>query len=170
MKTATLKLYSLGYAELRTWLVAGAFIAGNILLPQLVHLLPQGGVTWLPIYLFTLLAAYKYGWKAGLLTALLSPVANHLLFGMPAAAVLPVILLKSTLLSFLAAYAARRTGKAALWSLATVVVGYQILGSLAEWAMVGNWSAALQDFRLGLPGMMLQIFGGWWILNHLLRK
>ena len=60
MKTATLKLYSLGYAELRTWLIAGAFIAGNILLPQLAHLLPQGGVTWLPIYLFTLVAAYKF--------------------------------------------------------------------------------------------------------------
>lgn len=170
MKTATLKLYSLGYAELRTWLIAGAFIAGNILFPQLAHLLPQGGVTWLPIYLFTLVAAYKYGWKAGLLTALLSPTLNHLLFGMPASAMLPAILIKSTLLVLLASYAAHRTGKASLVSLTAVVLGYQLLGSLAEWALVGHFATAMQDFRLGLPGMMLQIFGGWWILNRLLRK
>lgn len=67
-----LKLYSLEFRNSRTYLVAGIFILANIVLPQLFHLVPQGGITWLPIYFFTLVAAYKYGWKAGLLTALLS--------------------------------------------------------------------------------------------------
>lgn len=170
MKTSALKLYSPGFAEMRTWLVAALFVLANILLPQLIHLLPQGGVTWLPIYLFTLIAAYKYGWKAGLLTALLSPTINHLLFGMPAASLLPAILVKSTVLCFVAAYAARRWQKASLLLLLGVVVTYQIVGSLFEWAWTGNLHIALQDFRLGIPGMLLQIFGGWWFLNRLLRK
>lgn len=83
------------------------FVAGNILLPQLCHLVPLGGPTLLPIYFFTLIAAYKFGLRVGLLTAILSPVINHLLFGMPAAAVLPAILIKSGLLALATAAVAR---------------------------------------------------------------
>lgn len=81
------KLYSLPFGNVKTYLFALLFVAGNIALPQLCHLVPAGGPTLLPIYFFTLIAAYKYGFKVGLLTALLSPVINHLLFAMPAAAV-----------------------------------------------------------------------------------
>lgn len=92
METKTVKLYSLDYSNARTYLMAALFIAGNMALPQLFHLIPQGGITWLPIYFFTLIGAYKFGWKVGLLTAVLSPVINSLLFGMPLPAVLPAIL------------------------------------------------------------------------------
>ncbi len=170
MKTTTLKLYTLGYAEMRTWLITTLFVGGNLLLPQLAHLVPQGGATWLPIYLFTLIGAYKYGWKVGLLTALLSPLMNLLLFGMPAAEMLPTILVKSTLLALAAGYAARRFRRADLLILLGVVLTYQIAGSLFEWAWTGSLMVALQDFRLGLPGMLLQIFGGWAVLNYLLRQ
>ena len=80
------KLYSLPFGNVKTYLFVLLFVAGNIALPQLCHLVPAGGPTLLPIYFFTLIAAYKYGFKVGLLTALLSPVINHLLFAMPAAA------------------------------------------------------------------------------------
>ena len=82
----TVKLYTLGYSRVKTYVTALLFVAGNIVLPQLFHLVPQGGVTWLPIYFFTLVGAYKYGWKAGLLTAVLSPLLNSWWFGMPAPA------------------------------------------------------------------------------------
>ena len=84
MESTTVKLYSLRYNNAKTYLVASLFIIGNLLLPQLFHLMPQGGITWLPIYFFTLIGAYKYGWKVGLLTAILSPVINSLLFGFSA--------------------------------------------------------------------------------------
>lgn len=170
METTSLKLYSLNYGQIKTYQVAGLFLAGNIVLPQLAHLLPQGGITWLPIYFFTLVGAYKYGWKAGLLTALLSPLVNSVLFGMPAAAALPVILVKSVLLALAAGYAASRFRKATLWMLAAVVLGYQIAGSLFEWGYTGSLAAAVQDFRIGLPGMLLQLFGGWFVINRLIRK
>ena len=170
METTSLKLYSLNYGQIKTYQVAGLFLAGNIVLPQLAHLLPQGGIIWLPIYFFTLVGAYKYGWKAGLLTALLSPLVNSALFGMPAAAALPVILVKSVLLALAAGYAASRFRKATLWMLAAVVLGYQIAGSLFEWGYTGSLAAAVQDFRIGLPGMLLQLFGGWFVINRLIRK
>ena len=56
---------SLSAANVRTYLFAILFVAGNILLPQLCHLVPEGGKILLPIYFFTLIGAYKFGLKVG---------------------------------------------------------------------------------------------------------
>ena len=95
IQTTAVRLYTWGYAEAKTYLAALLFVLGNIVLPQLFHLVPQGGMTWLPIYFFTLVGAYKYGWRVGLLTAIFSPLVNSALFGMPPVGALPAILLKS---------------------------------------------------------------------------
>lgn len=163
----TVKLYSLQYSDIKTYLMALIFIAGNIILPQLCHLVPQGGITWLPIYFFTLIGAYKYGWKVGLLTAVLSPLANSAFFAMPAPAVLPAILLKSVSLALVAAFIAHKTNKVSILCMLAAVLAYQLFGTLGEWAMTGSLSAALQDFRLGIPGMLMQIFGGYLLLRKM---
>lgn len=167
MQNATTKFYSLDYTDVRTYLVSLLFVLGNMALPQLCHLIPQGGMIWLPIYFFTLIAAYKFGWKAGLLTAVLSPIINSLLFGMPMPAALPAILLKSVLLAVFAAMAAAHFQKATLWTLLLVVLGYQTFGTLGEWAMKGDFYLAAQDFRIGVPGMLLQMIGGYLLLKRL---
>ncbi len=170
MNATTVKLYSLEYNNAKTYLVAALFAAGNIVLPQLFHLIPQGGVTWLPIYFFTLIAAYKYGWRVGLLTAIASPIINSALFGMPVVANLPAILLKSCLLAAAAGYAASHYKKATLGLLICVVLAYQIVGTLGEWAIKGDFWLATQDFRIGIPGMILQVLGGWLFINHIIRN
>ena len=169
-ESVPVRLHSLTYGETKTYLFAALFIAGNILLPQLCHLAPLGGVRWLPIYFFTLVGACKYGWRVGLLTALLSPLINSALFGMPAAAALPPILAKSLLLAGAAGYAAARFRKASLAVLAAVILTYQAAGTLFEWAWIGDLQTALQDFRIGVPGMLLQLFGGWLVINRLIRR
>lgn len=161
----TVKLYSLSYKEVKTYLFALLFIIGNIALPQICHLIPGGGLTWLPIYFFTLIAAYKYGLRVGLLTALLSPLLNSALFGMPPVAVLPAILIKSTLLAGAAAYAAHRFEKVSLLAIVGVVLAYQVVGTLIEWAVVQDFAVAIQDFQIGIPGMLVQIFGGYALLR-----
>ena len=170
MQTTTVKLYSLEYNNAKTYLAALLFVLGNLAMPQLFHLIPRGGMIWLPIYFFTLVGAYKYGWRGGILTAVLSPLANSVLFGMPAIAVLPAILLKSTLLAVAAGYAASHFKKASVGLLFAVVLSYQIVGTLGEWAMTGDFWLAVQDFRIGIPGMLLQIFGGWLFINRILSR
>ena len=170
MQTTTVKLYTWNYAEARTYLASLLFVLGNIALPQLFHLVPQGGMTWLPIYFFTLVGAYKCGWRVGLLTAILSPLVNSAFFGMPPAAALPAILLKSTLMSIIGGYVASRFHKASILLLTVVVLSYQVIGTLGEWAMKGDFCLAVQDFRIGIPGMLLQVFGGWIFINRLIRK
>lgn len=125
METTAVKLYSLDYRDAKTYLAAALFVAGNIVLPQICHLVPQGGLRWLPIYFFTLVGAYKYGWRVGLLTAVLSPLVNSALFGMPAAAALPAILLKSVLLAAAPGFAGTAVRRTTLPLLAGVVLFYR---------------------------------------------
>lgn len=159
------RFYSLSFGNIKTYLFAFLFIAGNLLLPQLCHLIPAGGPTLLPIYFFTLIAAYKYGFRVGLLTALLSPVINHLLFGMPATSVLLPILIKSTLLAGAAAMTAHYAQKATIATLLIVVLAYQFIGTAFEWALCGDFYLAIQDFRMGIPGMLIQWLGGYLLLK-----
>lgn len=168
METTT-KLYSLTYSNVRTYFFALLFIAGNLALPQLCHLTPYGGPTLLPIYFFTLIASYKYGFRVGLFTAILSPLMNHLLFAMPALAVLPAILVKSTLLAGAAALIAGSSKQISLLTLLLVVLAYQVLGTIFEWLWVGNFYAAVQDFRIGIPGMLIQWFGGYAVLKAIAK-
>ena len=163
------RLARICYRESKTYVAATLFVIGNILLPQLCHLMPQGGLIWLPIYFFTLVAAYKYGLTAGLLTAIVSPIVNSSLFGMPAASMLPIILTKSVLLALAAAFIASKVHRVALWAVALAVVAYQGIGMMAEWGMTGSLTAALQDIRLGWPGMLVQVFGGFAIIK-LIKK
>ena len=51
-----------------------------------------------------------------------------------------------------------------------VVLGYQVVGTLGEWIMKGSFYLAAQDFRIGIPGMLLQIFGGYFFIKYLIRK
>ncbi len=170
MQTKALRLYSLDYKEAKTYIIAMIFVVGNIVLPQVCHLIPQGGFIFLPIYFFTLIAAYKYGWKAGLLTAVLSPLVNHVLFGMPPLAVLPAILTKSVFLAMAAGLAASYFRKLSLPILALVVLAYQVFGTLVEWTILGDFFKAVQDFRIGIPGMLLQVFGGYAVIRYLLKR
>ena len=169
METTTVKLYSLDYSNVKTYWAASLFIIGNILFPKLFHLIPQGGITWLPIYFFTLIGAYKYGFLVGLLTAILSPVINHLLFAMPSEAVLPILLIKSSLLAGASALAARTIKSVSLLAILGVVLTYQVIGVAFEWAIVGSFYEAVQDFRIGIPGMLLQWFGGYALLKAIAK-
>jgi thiamine transporter ThiT len=160
-----IKIYNYGLNELKTYLFVFLFVAGNIILPQLCHLIPDGGKMFLPIYFFTLMASYKYGVKVGLMTAVLSPVVNSLFFGMPALALLPAILTKSVVLALSASFVANKTQKVSIVNLLIVVLAYQCVGTLAEWAMTSSFYVAIQDFRLGIPGMVLQIVLTYFLLT-----
>ena len=165
----TAKLYSLSLSDTKTYLFATFFVLGNLLLPQLAHLVPQGGLIFLPIYFFTLIAAYKFGVHVGLLTAILSPLANNLLFGMPPSAMLPAIIIKSVILAIAASLVAKHSGKVSFWNILLAIITYQVIGTGIEWAMTQHFFTAIQDFRIGLPGMLIQLTAGYFILKALAK-
>lgn len=169
MSTATLASEKYTFGSLRTYLGVLAFVCGNILVPQLCHLIPQGGLIFLPIYFFTLVAAFRCGWKVGLLTAVLSPVVNCLLFGMPPVASLPAILIKSVTLVLAVELVSRKMDFSIL-SVAIAVLAYQIVGMTIEFLMDFNFLHAIQDIRIGWPGILIQIVGGYFVIKALQRR
>lgn len=169
MKTTLLTSLRADATALRTYVFAALFVAGNIIGPQLAHLIPGGGPMLLPIYLFTLVAAYRYGIVAGLVTAIVSPLANHLLFGMPSEAMLAIIFTKSILLALFAGYAGQLwSGKARVWHVVAVVVAYQVVAMPFEAMITGSWAMAVQDIRIGWIGLVIQVLAG--VFTDLLRK
>ncbi|KAB3936373.1 ECF transporter S component, partial [Bacteroides uniformis] len=82
---------------------------------------------------------------------------------------LSAILLKSVLLAVAAGWAAHRFQRISLPILLAVVLFYQVAGTLGEWAMVGSFFRAVQDFRIGVPGMGLQVAGGYLLLKYSLQ-
>ena len=69
-----------------------------------------------------------------------------------------------------AGYEASHFRKASPGLLLGVVLAYQLVGMLEEWATKGDFWLAAQDFRIGIPGMLLQIFGSWLFINRIIRK
>ena len=151
-------------SQMKLYLWVFAFSVGNLLLPVLVHSVPQGGLIFLPIYFFTLIAAYRFGLLAGLAVALISPLTNHLLTGMPPLALLDVVVVKSVLLAVVAALVARRTERVSLVTLLGVLVAYQLFGGLYAFGRTGSLQAAMGDWILGWPGLVLQLVLGGAIL------
>lgn len=161
------KLYSLSYSDSRTYLWATVFVACNVALPQLFHLIPQGGIMFAPLSLVILAAAYKLGWRVALLCAVASPLVNHLLTGMPAQGVMTLMMLKLVLLALLGGTAAqvvcrrRLNGWMQLAVLVGVVLTAELAGAAAEWLLTGGVAATVADFTIGWPGLLLQVMGTW---------
>ncbi|MBP5340583.1 MAG: ECF transporter S component [Prevotella sp.] len=162
---ATVRLYAFNYDEVKTYLWAMVFVACNLVLPQVFHLIPQGGIIFAPLSLVILAGAYKFGWKTGLLAAVLSPLVNHLLTGMPATEVLPVMTLKLAVLAVVAGLAAQHFKTVSLPLLIGVVLVSQAIGCLGEMAITGGIAATIADFTLGWPGLFLQVVGTWLIVK-----
>ena len=161
------RLYSFNYNELRTYLWSMVFVACNILLPQVFHLVPQGGIVFAPLSFVILAGSYKLGWKTGLLAAVASPMVNHLLTGMPAWDVLPLMPLKLVALALLAGLAAQHFKRASLPLIVGVVLFAELLGALAELLLTGGIASTVQDFSIGYPGLLLQVAGTWLVCKYL---
>ncbi len=161
------RLYSFNYNELRTYLWSMLFVACNILLPQVFHLVPQGGIVFAPLSLVILAGSYKLGWKTGLLAAVASPLVNHLLTGMPAWDMLPLMTLKLAALALLAGLAAQHFKRVSLPLIVGVVLVAELLGALAELLLTGGIASTIQDFSVGYPGLLLQVAGTWLVCKYL---
>ena len=162
---ANARLYTLNYDEAKTYLWAAVFVACNLVLPQVFHLIPQGGIIFSPLSLVILAGAYKFGWKTGLLAAVASPLVNHLLTGQPAWGVLEVMTLKLVVLALVAGLAAQYFRKVSIPILVGVVLVSLLIGALGELILTGGIAATIADVTIGWPGLLLQVIGTWLIIK-----
>lgn len=145
--------------NVETYLKSLLFIAANVALPHLFHLVQGGGIMFLPIYFFTMCGTLYYGWRVGLLTALFSPLIGNLLFGAPATAMLPDMVLKGVTLVLVASLMMAKNRRFAILNPIIAVVASWVVVGIVEAPFMGA-SYAFQDFVTGLPGMALMTVGG----------
>jgi len=152
-------------SDIKLYLFAFAFALGNLLLPMAVHTIPSGGMIFLPLFFFTLIAAYSDGLLAGILVALLSPLLNHAVTGMPALIMLPTVLFKSLLVAGLAALVSERLRKISFLAIAGIVIAMQVFGGLFDYFISGNAARAIASVTLGFPGMVIMTILGYALLR-----
>ena len=160
------RLYTLNFDEVNTYLWATVFVVCNMVLPQVFHLIPQGGIMFAPLSLVILAGAYKLGWKTGLLAAVASPLVNNLVFGMPAWGVLQVMMLKLVVLALVAGLTAQYFRSVTLPLLVGVVLASEVIGGFGELLLTGSVNATIQDFTIGWPGLLLQVIGTYLIIKY----
>lgn len=152
---------SLTFSDLRLYIYVSLFVALDVSVPWLCHIInPLAGPTFLPLFFFVLLAGILFGWRAGILVGLFTPLISFSLSGMPLPQVLPRIITEAIVYGFavgmLRGYFKLRV--------ITSLVGALIAGRLAVivlMALTLNFShsvnLAWQAAKRGWPGMILQL-------------
>jgi len=157
----------LSFKDHSLYLWSALFIAGNVLLPQLAHMVPDGGKIFLPIMFFTLIAAARFGIRCGLLTAILSPLVSAALFGMPAGVMLGACVLKSVLIATAIGLWQYKKLSFSILNIVLLVVGYQIAGFAIEGALFFGYQAAWADLLISWPGALLQMVVLWAVTRNM---
>lgn len=162
-------LYFLTFKETKTYVITSILIIGSLILPQIFHLIPNGGPIFIPIFFFTLIGSYKYGIKVGILLSIFSPITNFFIFGMPPLSMLFELVIVSVVLSIIASYIALKTKRISLLGIFIAVTFAQIVAlftnMLLGYSIIESWNF----FTTSIPGMAFQLFGGYFMLKLLAK-
>lgn len=79
-------------SETKKLVMAALCVALGVILPIVLHSIPNAGSTILPMHLPVLLCGLLCGWQYGMLCGFLAPLLSSLITGMPGAAYLPAML------------------------------------------------------------------------------
>lgn len=153
--------------KIRKLVTAALLLAMSVVLPLVLHSIPNAGGIFLPMHIPVLLCGFLCSWPYGLLCGVLAPLISHVSTGMPAAALLPGMVCELAVYGALSGLLMRfiRTGK----PLADIYVSLG-LSMLAGRVMVGLLNSLLflrgrygmeawitAAFVKALPGIAIQV-------------
>lgn len=168
--TATSSRPYLGFANAKLYFWMLLLVTGNIVLPSLFHRFGLAGPVFLPIYFFSLVGGLLYGWRCGLIVGIVSPLISFTLSGMPVLAILPSVVMKSTLLGLLSGVLEERQFSKNVFLVAAIAIVATQAIAFALLSLSSQPSAlALADVRVGYPGLLLQLTAAPLIVRSLRR-
>jgi thiamine transporter ThiT len=156
MQTQTLKL-----TKVKEIFFTAVFIGLAIYVPLAVHYFGgvNAGRAFLPMHFFVLVAGLLLGWRAGLITGLISPILSHLIIGMPMNNVLPFIIVELSGYGLVAGLL-KEKAKLNIW---VSLIGALVIGRLLTGIAVFLFSDedavnfVLNAAKSGLSGIALQL-------------
>ena len=139
-----------------TYLKATLFVVLSVLTPMLMHQFSLGGTTFLPLLFITFLAAFRFGWAVGILSAVASPLVSNALTGMPPGIILYVVLAQCVLIALLVGLFTRGSLRISFWQVLGVIVAYQLVAFVVV-SIYLNASLAFDAIIVSIPGMIIQL-------------
>ena len=153
---------ALKFSDARLYVFASAFIALDVLVPWACHHVhPLAGLTFLPMHIFVILAGLLFGWRAGLLVGLFTPLISFGISGMPVLAILPRITVELSAYGLAAGFLRGKLNLRIIWALlGAMVIGRLALGLavlLFSWGEANPLLYVWSVMEQGWPGMLIQI-------------
>ena len=147
--------------------LAAICTALGIVLPMLLHSIPQGGNIFLPMHLPVLLCGFLCGPWWGLACGIVCCTLSHLISGMPPAAIFPGMLCELAVYGLVSGFMFNAfKNKKKLWvtylCLIVAMLSGRIVGGILN-ALIfraGDYSMAVWltgSFVTGLPGIAIQL-------------
>lgn len=161
----------LKYTDVRSYVLTLVFVSLSVLTPWAFHQFHLAGPTFLPMHIFVLTAGLVFGWRAGLIVGLFTPLASYVVSGMPGVVVLPQIIIELLVYGMVAGLLREKFNLRISWSLLGAMFAGRLamlLAVLAIYAVIGRvfsplgpetspflavWSA----IKLSWPGIVIQL-------------
>jgi len=162
---------TLKYNEIRSYVLTAAFVMLAVFTPWAFHQFHLAGATFLPMHIFVLIAGLLFGWRAGLIVGLLTPLVSHFTSGMPVLNILPQILIELSAYGIIAGILRQKYNLRPIWSLLGAIVGGRVALLLAmlviyliagqSYSPLGQEANPIASFwsviKQGWPGIIIQL-------------
>jgi len=177
----------LRYTDIRSYIFTFVFVLLSVLVPWGFHQFHLAGPTFLPMHIFVLVAGLLFGWRAGLIVGLLTPLASNVVSGMPVLRILPQIVVELSAYGLIAGVLREKLNLRVIWSLLGAMIGgrlalflavliiYLILGEsygplgVETSPVLSLWSAIRQGW-LGIVIQLVSIPTAIWLSAKLAAK
>ena len=137
------------------------FVALAVALPLVSHQFNLAGPTFLPMHLFVITAGLLFGWRAGLLVGLLTPLVSFTVSGMPFLPVLPQITAEIMVYGLAAGFLREKLKLNLYLSLILAMIIGRIGLFLAVWILATNPAGPLTGLwkviSIGWVGIIIQV-------------
>lgn len=159
------------YTNIRSYIFTLSFVLLGVLVPWVCHHFHLAGPTFLPMHIFVLAGGLLFGWRAGLIIGLLSPLTSYAMSGMPGLTILSQTTVELSAYGFIAGVLREKFHLRVPWSLLSAMAGGRLallLAAVVLYLTVGEshspfgpvanpflvlWSVV----RYGWPGIIIQI-------------
>lgn len=169
-KTPSLPI-SLRYKDIRSYVLTAAFVMLAVFVPWIFHQFHLAGHTFLPMQIFVLIAGLLFGWRAGLLVGLFTPLVSYSISGMPALNILPQVVIEVSAYGLIAGILREKYHLRTIWALLGAIIGGRIALLLAisiiylfagqSYSPLGVEATPLASFwstvKQGWPGIVIQL-------------
>jgi uncharacterized membrane protein len=164
-------LMALKYKDVWSYLLTAAFVTLAVFVPWVFHQFHLAGPTFLPMHIFVLIAGLLFGWRAGLLVGLFTPLISYFMSGLPALNILPQVVVEVSAYGFIAGMLREKYHLRTIWSLLGAIVGGRLMLLLAisiiyliggqSYSPLGIEANPLASFwstvKQGWPGLAIQL-------------